>query len=232
MERGSCDRPSLVVCRCRRVQIADHARCRRQPPGVPGLAAVDPDGLPWGSRVGHARRVSQSASRPSATLIVVSGLPAAGKTTIASSLAQQIRAAHVRIDTIEQAVKEAASLIQPLGPVGYLVGYAVAADQLRNHVSVVADSVNPLAVTRSAWREVGARHAARTVEVEVICSDPDEHRRRAETRTSCIPGLVLPTWQQILVREYEPWDRPPLVIDTAGVDIDTCVTALRQRAAL
>jgi predicted kinase len=29
----------------------------------------------------------------------VSGLPAAGKTTIASRLAQQLRAAHVRIDT-------------------------------------------------------------------------------------------------------------------------------------
>lgn len=182
--------------------------------------------------MGHARRVSRPVRRPSAVLVVVSGLPAAGKTTIAGLLARQLRAAHVRIDTIEQAVIEATSLVQPLGPVGYLVGYAVAADQLRNHVSVVADSVNPLAVTRSAWRQVGARHAARTVEVEVVCSDPDEHRRRAETRTSSIPGLVLPTWQQILDREYEPWDRPPLVIDTAGTDIDACVTTVRRRAAL
>lgn len=180
----------------------------------------------------HARRVSRPAGHPSATLVVVSGLPASGKTTIASLLAQQLPAAHVRIDTIEQAIVGASSLVQPLGPVGYVVGYAVAADQLRNHVSVVADSVNPLAVTRSAWREVGARHAARTVEVEVICSDPDEHRRRAETRTSSVPGLVLPTWQQIVDREYEPWDRPPLVLDTAGADIDACITALRHRANL
>jgi predicted kinase len=182
--------------------------------------------------MGNAPRVSHLAGDPSATLIVVSGLPAVGKTTIASRLARQIRAAHVRIDTIEQAVVEATPLVQPLGPVGYLIGYAVATDQLRNHVSVVADSVNPLEVTRLAWREVGARHAIRTVEVEVICSDPHEHRRRAETRTSSIPSLVLPTWQQILDREYEPWDHPPLIIDTADADIEACVTNLRRRANL
>jgi predicted kinase len=176
--------------------------------------------------------VSRPVGHPSATLVVVSGFPATGKTSIAGTLAQQIRAAHLRIDTIEQAVVDATSLVQPIGPVGYLIGYAVAVDQLRNHVSVVADSVNPLAVTRSAWREVGACHAARTVEVEVVCSDPEEHRRRAETRTTSIPGLILPTWQQILDREYEPWDHPQLVIDTAGADINACVTALRQRANL
>jgi len=182
--------------------------------------------------MGHAPRVSHLAGDPSATLVVVSGLPAVGKTTIASRLARQIRAAHVRIDTIEQAVVEATPLVEPLGPVGYLIGYAVATDQLRNHVSVVADSVNPLEVTRRAWREVGARHAIGTVEVEVICSDPHEHRRRAETRTSSIPNLVLPTWQQILDRAYEPWDHPPLIIDTAGAHIEACVTNLRRRANL
>jgi predicted kinase len=182
--------------------------------------------------MGHAPGVSHLAGAPSATLVVVSGLPGVGKTTIASRLARQIRAAHVRIDTIEQAVIEATPLVQPLGPVGYLIGYAVATDQLRNHVSVVADSVNPLGVTRLAWREVGVRHAVRTVEVEVICSDADEHRRRAETRTSSVPGLVLPTWQQIFDREYEPWDYPPLIVDTAGADIDACVANLRQRANL
>lgn len=176
--------------------------------------------------------MSRSANRPSTVLVIISGLPAAGKTTIARLLAQQLYAAHVRIDTIEQAVVEATPLVQPLGPVGYLIGYAVASDQLRNHVSVVADSVNPLTVTRWAWRQIGARHATRTVEVEIVCSDPDEHQHRAETRTPSVPGLVLPTWQQILDREYEPWDPRPLVIDTAGTDVDACVTTLRRRAAL
>jgi predicted kinase len=144
-----------------------------------------------------------------------------------------MHAAHVRIDTVEQAVIDATSQTQPLGSVGYVIGYAVAADQLRNGMSVVADSVNPIAVTRSTWREIGVRHAARTFEVEIVCSDPDEHRRRDETRNSSIPGLVLPTWQEITHREYEPWeDHPRLVVDTGRGDIDACVTTLRRYVGL
>jgi predicted kinase len=179
--------------------------------------------------VGHAHRL---ASHASPALVVFAGLPGVGKSTIARQLAKQLHAAHLRIDTIEQAVTDATSLTQPLGPVGYLIGYAVAPDQLRNGVSVVADSVNPIAVTRSAWRQIGIRHGARIVEVEIICSDPDEHRRRAETRDPSIPGLVLPTWQDILDREYEPWDRPHLVVDTGGGDIEACVAILRGYAGL
>jgi predicted kinase len=169
---------------------------------------------------------------PAATLVIVAGLPATGKTTVARLLAGQIHAAHIRVDTIEQALVDMTSLTQPLGPVGYLVGYAIAADQLRNGVSVVADSVNPLAVTRAAWRDVGARYAARTVDVEIVCSDPREHRRRAETRRASIPGLILPTWQDILDREYQPWDHPPIVIDTATASAAACVTEIRRRANL
>jgi hypothetical protein len=87
-------------------------------------------------------------------------------------------------------------------------------------------------VTRSAWRQIGIRHGARTVEVEIICSDPDEHRRRAETRDPSIPGLVLPTWQEILDREYEPWDHPHLVVDTGGGDVEACVATLRRSGGL
>ena len=46
--------------------------------------------------------MSRPAVRPTATLIVVSGLPATGKTTIAGLLAEQLRVAYVRIDTIER----------------------------------------------------------------------------------------------------------------------------------
>jgi hypothetical protein len=80
---------------------------------------------------------------------------------------------------------------------------------------VVAESVNPLAVTRNAWRDVAARHHAGVVEVELVCSDPAAHRHRAESRQVDVPGLRLPGWAQISGREYEPWDRDHLIIDTA-----------------
>jgi hypothetical protein len=41
------------------------------------------------------------------------------------------------------------------------------------------------------------------------------HRRRVESRVADIAGHRLPTWQEVLERDYRAWDRPRLVIDTA-----------------
>jgi len=39
-------------------------------------------------------------------LVIFGGLPGVGKTTIAQELARQIGAMHVRIDSIEQAIRD------------------------------------------------------------------------------------------------------------------------------
>ena len=158
----------------------------------------------------------------------MAGLPATGKTTIARRLAGEIGAVHLRIDTIEQAIVRAGTAQHPhLGPVGYVVAYALATDHLRQGLSVVADSVNPLMVTRRAWREVAHTAEAECLEAEVVCSDPAEHQRRAVGRVSDIPNLRQPTWAEICRREYEPWDRDRLVLDTAHRSPADCVAQLR-----
>ncbi|MBE8477248.1 AAA family ATPase [Streptomyces justiciae] len=149
-------------------------------------------------------------------LIVVGGLPASGKTTLSRLLAARIGAVHLRIDTIEQAVVRSGLAAHPVGPVGYVVGYALAEEHLRQGLTVVAESVNPLAVTRDAWRDAALRAGAEVVEVEVRCSDRAEHRRRVATRSVDVPGLPLPGWEEIVGREYEPWERARVVVDTAG----------------
>lgn len=164
-------------------------------------------------------------------LIVVGGLPATGKSTVASVLVRRTGFAFVRVDRIEQAIIGSAELPAPLGPVGYTVAYSIAGEQLRHGISVVAECVNPVAVTRDAWRGVAADNGARVLEVELVCSDPGAHRRRAQTRQVDIPGLALPSWQQIVDREYEPWDRDHLVIDTAIQPPAAAVTAIVSAAA-
>jgi predicted kinase len=64
-------------------------------------------------------------------LIIFGGLPATGKTTIAKDLARQLGATYLRIDTIEQAIRDSTTVSQPINEEGYCVAYAVAEDNLR-----------------------------------------------------------------------------------------------------
>lgn len=164
-------------------------------------------------------------------LIVFGGLPGTGKTTIARELARRLGAVHVRIDSIEQALREHGMAGRPMDDTGYGVAYAVAADNLCIGRTVIADSVNPLALTRDAWVAVAKRTGARVVEIEVICSDANEHRKRAEARRLGIPGLKPPTWEEIVSREYEPWNRERIVVDTARQSIEQSVHFLREAIA-
>ena len=146
-------------------------------------------------------------------LIALGGLPAVGKSALAKALARRIGAVHLRIDTIEQALRNAG--LDVSGPEGYLVARDLAADNLRGGHTVIVDAVNPLEITRDYWRVTAARLKLELVEIEVVCSDPRQHRRRVESRSTDIPGLVLPTWQQVLDRSYEPWTSAH-VVDTSG----------------
>lgn len=82
----------------------------------------------------------------------------------------------------------------------------------------MADSVNPLNITRDAWRNTAISQGKEFMDIEVICSDATEHRRRVEQRVSDIPGLKLPTWDETVSRQYEPWTMKRLIIDTAMSD--------------
>jgi predicted kinase len=98
-------------------------------------------------------------------LIVFGGLPGTGKTTVAKALAQQLNAVHLRVDTIEQALRSSAVLKTDVGPAGYVVAYRLAEDNLRIGKVVVADSVNSLQVTRDAWLSVAEHTSTKVAEV-------------------------------------------------------------------
>jgi predicted kinase len=136
-------------------------------------------------------------------LVIFSGLPGTGRAAIAQGLASQIGAAYLRIDSIEQAIRASAMTKGSIDDFGYRIAYAVAEDNLRVGLSVVADSVNPIGLTRDAWLNVSKR----AIEIEVTCTDLNEHRRRVETRVNDIPGFSLPAWADVVTREYHSWRR-------------------------
>jgi predicted kinase len=161
-------------------------------------------------------------------LITLGGLPGTGKTTVAKKIARKLSAVYLRIDSLEQALICAGIKQSDIGPAGYFAGHAIAADNLRLGLTVVADSVNSLRITRSAWHQVAFEAQVPCVNIEFICSDKEEHRQRVSSRIADIPGLQLPSWEDVITREYEPWDNKQVVIDTATHTVDQAVEAIIQ----
>jgi predicted kinase len=159
-----------------------------------------------------------------AVLVTLAGLPGTGKTSLARALAVQLPAVHVRIDTLEAAI--AGSSLGEAAEAGYLAGYAVAGDNLALGLDVIADSVNALEITRQAWRDTAAQAQAQLLEVELVCSDPDQHRARVEGG----PGRS--AWTDIQARRVDPWTTEPLCLDTAVLSVDEAAATILEALEL
>ncbi|MFV1944236.1 AAA family ATPase [Pseudomonas luteola] len=162
-------------------------------------------------------------------LIVFSGLPGTGKTTIAKDLVATTAALYLRIDTIEQAIRNSGALAHDVGRSGYMVANELALSNLLLGHTVIVDCVNPVTESRMAWSESASKAGVRLVNIQVICSDKHEHRRRIETRLGDIPGLLPPTWQSVLDHEYEAWAEAPFCIDTALTSPAQAVSMITKR---
>lgn len=164
-------------------------------------------------------------------LIVFGGLPGTGKTTVSRGLSRRLGAAWLRIDTIEQAIRRSAGRDATVAAAGYDVAQSLAADNLSCGRTVVADCVNPVAASRRGWAAVASDAGARLLAVHVVCSDAALHRRRVEERVPDIAGHVVPTWSDVLARDFEPWPDAHLTIDTAILDPGEAIEAVEAALA-
>lgn len=165
-------------------------------------------------------------------LIVLSGLPGTGKSTIGKALAVRLSATYVRVDEIEQALKRHRGEGEAVGSAGYAVAMAIARSNLSLGKTVIADSVNPVPESRAGWRSTAyAVDGQMLVEVELICSDLAEHQRRIEQREPDIAGFKTPSWSSVQSHHYIPWTEARLVIDTARMTAIQAVDLIEQNVA-
>lgn len=164
-----------------------------------------------------------------ALLIAFAGLPGSGKSAIAQELALRTGAIWLRVNSIEQAIRDSGVVPGDLRDAGYRAAQAVALDNLRLGRDVIADCVNDWKIARDGWQAAGLRAGVEVVWVEIVCSDPDEHRRRVETRAPEVPGLELPDWEAVVGRDYHDWDRERLVVDTAARSLENSVELVLAR---
>ena len=150
-------------------------------------------------------------------LIVLSGLPGSGKSTLTQGLSLALSVTIFSVDPIEAEMLRAGLARNQTGIAANAAAQALADEHLRLGHSVIIDAVNPVEAPRAAWRRLAAKHHAALKIIECICGDDAVHRRRIEARVRNIADLPEVTWAGVLARraEYEAWADPRLVLDTS-----------------
>ncbi|SDT43327.1 AAA family ATPase [Microlunatus soli] len=152
-------------------------------------------------------------------LIVVTGRPGTGKTTLSKALAAELVACYLRIDAVETALQVALADfgigdlgpmdvgdVGDVGPAGYVVAHRLAASNLELGHDVVVDAVCPVPESRQGWMDTAAAAGAQLIIFETHLSDTAEHRRRVTERRPDMPGQRVPTWDQVTAGEWVVWD--------------------------
>lgn len=165
-------------------------------------------------------------------LIIFSGLSGVGKSAIARELARRMHAVYLCVDTIEEALS-LCNCAADMTQTAYVTGYELAAENVSLGLTVIADSVNALDSTRQAWHDMAKRHGQAYLDVEVICSDEAEHKRRVDARLAAGAGKNHPDWEAVCSRLYEPWSMERLVIDSCKKSVeqaaDEIATVAKQK---
>lgn len=162
-------------------------------------------------------------------LIVIAGLPASGKSTVADDLGRALHCAVLGVDQAEAAMWRAGvSPSQPTHHAAYLVVDALAAEQMALGHDVIIDAVNGPEQARAQWRRLADRSRVELRFIEVQCSDEHLHQQRLASRRRRIEGFPEPSWEGILRRraEFPAWTDPRLTLDTLNPQADNLEAAL------
>ncbi len=158
------------------------------------------------------------------TLVLVTGLPGTGKSTVAAAVAAELGCAVLGHDWAMSGLRPYPELQEALDRielghrvVGWSILAALACAELRAGRPVVLDGVARAPEVRRC-RECAERESARCVVVATACSDPAVHRRRIEGRRRAIPGWYELEWADV-ERSAARWELPQdvdLALDTVG----------------
>lgn len=137
--------------------------------------------------------------------ITLAGLPGTGKTTMAKLLARKLSLVYLRLDCIEVPFYRYNATSGSKGE-GYDAIVNLARENLNLGLGVIADTVNPLHLTRKLFRDLAKESNANLLQLELKTKNLLLHKKRIEQRKADIVGHNLPTWNQVRKAEYEEWD--------------------------
>jgi adenylylsulfate kinase len=173
---------------------------------------------------------AHDGARAAGATLWITGLPSAGKSTIAAALAARLRADGVAVEVLDG--DEMRAVLSP--DLGYSrddrdtnvarIGW-VAARLARHGVLVLAPVVSPYRAARDAVRRTHDQAGIRLLEVHVatpveVCADRDVKGLYARQRSGGLRGLTG------VDGDYEAPTHPELRLDTSDSAVDDAVDRL------
>jgi predicted kinase len=152
-------------------------------------------------------------------LIIFSGLPGTGKSTLAEAVGRQLSIPVFAKDWLEATLVRSELIpsnpAKPLGSAGYQLLTTLAERQLMLQQSIILDSVASTQSIRDRWHQLSQQYKAEWRVIECMCSDESFHRTQLSKRERQIPGWHELEWSEVeKVKEYfVPWREEHLVLD-------------------
>ena len=162
-------------------------------------------------------------------LIVFTGLPGTGKSSLAEAVGRELGIPVFAKDWLEATLRR--SGIEPtkeLGYAGYELLTTLAQRQLQLGQSAILDSVASFERIRTRWRELAAQYQAQWRVIECVCSAETAHRARLAARQRDIPGWYELTWEEVerVKTYYAAWQDERLTLDAVNPLAENIAAAL------
>lgn len=145
-------------------------------------------------------------------LIIFTGPPGVGKSTLSYKLAQTTGWALFTKDQVERSL-ELSGIHNPKAAYDILLDLAKL--NLQNNVTVILDAVFGFQSLQGRLRDMADETGAKLYIVSCICSDVAAWRKRIEERPAVVDGWTPADWEEVMKVQgyYQQWTQSVVTID-------------------